>query len=66
MLGVDRLAWRAVKVLVAFVIGLVFWMVLWAVIGAKAFDAFLPLIGFVVVAAVWQLLEPVIKQYIRP
>jgi hypothetical protein len=57
---------QRVSVLIAFVTGLVIWMVLWAVIGAKAFDAFLPLIGLVVIAAVWELLSPVIKQYIRP
>lgn len=54
------------QVLVAFVAGLVLWLVMWAVLGTKPFDGFLPTIGFVLIAVIARLAAPVIKEYIRP
>ena len=47
--------------LVAFTIGLVAWIVLWA-IGVKPFDAFLVTILIVLPAAAWQIFGPGIKK----
>ncbi|MFL5842732.1 MAG: hypothetical protein ACJ77Z_19975 [Thermoleophilaceae bacterium] len=47
--------------LVALTIGLVVWIVAWA-IGVKPFDAFLLTLLFVVPAAAWQIFGPGIKK----
>jgi hypothetical protein len=47
--------------LVAFTVGLVVWIVVWA-IGVSAFDAFLLVFLFVLPAAVWQIYGPAIKK----
>ena len=47
--------------LVAFTIGLVAWIVLWAV-GAKPFDAFLVTLVILLPAATWQIFGPGIKK----
>ena len=49
------------SVLVAVLVGLVFWIAAWA-FGAKAFDAFLVTIALVVSAATYQLFAPFLKQ----
>jgi hypothetical protein len=46
--------------LVAFTVGLVVWIVVWA-IGVSAFDAFLLVFLFVLPAAIWQIYGPAIK-----
>jgi len=47
--------------LVALTIGLVAWIVLWA-LGAKPFDAFLVTLLFLLPAAAWQIFGPGIKK----
>jgi divalent metal cation (Fe/Co/Zn/Cd) transporter len=47
--------------LVAFTVGLVAWIVLWA-IGAKPFDAFLVTLLILLPAAGWQIFSPGIKK----
>jgi hypothetical protein len=47
--------------LVAFTIGLVVWIVLWA-LGAKPFDAFLVCLLILAPAAAWQVFGPGIKK----
>jgi hypothetical protein len=47
--------------LVAFTLGLVVWIVVWA-IGVKPFDAFLLVFVFVLPAAAWQIYGPAIKK----
>jgi Mn2+/Fe2+ NRAMP family transporter len=47
--------------LVALTVGLVVWIVAWAV-GVKPFDAFLLTLLFVVPAAAWQIFGPGIKK----
>ena len=47
--------------LVAFTIGLVAWIVLWA-LGAKPFDAFLVTLVITLPAAAWQVWGPGIKK----
>jgi hypothetical protein len=47
--------------LVAFTIGLVAWIVLWA-LGAKPFDAFLVFLLILLPAAAWQIFGPGIKK----
>jgi len=53
------------KILVALTVGLVVWIVLWA-LGTKAFDGFLVTIALVLVAVVVQLTEPFIREQLRP
>ena len=53
------------QVLVALTVGLVFWIVLWA-LGAKSFDAFLITILLVVVAATARIVEPFVRERLRP
>jgi hypothetical protein len=48
-------------VLWALIVGLVGWIVLWA-IGVKAFDAFLITLVLVVSAAAWRVLKPFLDQ----
>jgi hypothetical protein len=50
------------KILVALTVGLVVWIVLWA-LGTKAFDV---TIALVLVAVVVQLTEPFIREQLRP
>jgi divalent metal cation (Fe/Co/Zn/Cd) transporter len=47
--------------LVALTVGLVAWIVLWA-IGAKPFDAFLVTLLILLPAAAWQIFSPGIKK----
>ena len=49
------------SVLVALTVGLVFWIVAWA-LGAKAFDAFLVTVLLVVIAAAARMVSPFMKQ----
>jgi hypothetical protein len=49
------------SVLVALTVGLVFWIVAWA-LGAKAFDAFLVTVFLVVIAATARMVSPFLKQ----
>jgi hypothetical protein len=48
-------------VLVALLVGLVWWISAWA-FGIKAFDAFMLTVGLVVVAAAYQMIKPVLDQ----
>jgi hypothetical protein len=50
-----------VSVLVALTVGLVFWIVAWA-LGMKAFDAFLVTVLLVVTATAVRALSPFVKQ----
>jgi len=52
---------RPMAVLWALIVGLVAWIVLWA-IGVKAFDAFLITLVLVVSAAAWRVLKPFLDQ----
>jgi hypothetical protein len=54
-----------VQVLIALVIGLVIWLVLWS-LGAKADDAFLPLILLILGGAVARLMTPYINEKLKP
>jgi hypothetical protein len=54
-----------VKILVALAVGLVVWIVLWA-LGTKAFDGFMITIALVLIAVVVQLTEPLVQKYLRP
>jgi predicted PurR-regulated permease PerM len=53
------------QVLVALTVGLVAWIVLWA-LGAKSFDAFLPLAFLVVMAATMRIAQPYIDKLLKP
>jgi uncharacterized membrane protein len=48
-------------VLVALLVGLVWWITAWA-FGIKSFDAFMLSVGLVVVAAAYQLMKPFLDQ----
>jgi uncharacterized membrane protein len=48
-------------VLVALLVGLVWWISAWA-FGIKAFDAFMLTVGLVVVAAAYQMIKPFLDQ----
>jgi len=61
----GAVACRAVQVLIALVIGLVIWLVLWS-LGAKADDAFLPLILLILGGAVARLMTPYINEKLKP
>jgi predicted PurR-regulated permease PerM len=54
-----------VQVLVALTVGLVVWIVLWA-LGVKSFDAFMITALLVVSAATARLAEPFIRERFRP
>jgi len=54
-----------VQVLIALVIGLVTWVVLWS-LGSKADDAFLPLVLLVLIGAVARLTTPYINEKLKP
>jgi hypothetical protein len=54
-----------VVVLVALTVGLVVWVVLWA-LGVKSFDAFMITALLVVSAATARLVEPYIRERFRP
>jgi uncharacterized membrane protein len=51
-----------VIVLITFTIGLVWWLVAWALLGIKAFDAFLLTIALTVGAAAYTIVKPFIDQ----
>ncbi|HKP88814.1 MAG TPA: hypothetical protein VJT75_02450 [Thermoleophilaceae bacterium] len=53
------------QVIVALTVGLVAWIVLWA-LGVKSFDAFMITILLVVVAATARLVEPFVRERLRP
>jgi hypothetical protein len=53
------------QVLVALTVGLVAWIVLWA-LGAKPFDAFLIPIFLVVIAATMRIAQPYINKLLKP
>jgi predicted PurR-regulated permease PerM len=54
-----------VQVFVALTVGLVVWIVLWA-LGVKSFDAFMITILLVVSAATARIAEPFIRERLRP
>jgi predicted PurR-regulated permease PerM len=56
---------RRVQVIVALTVGLVIWIVLWA-LGVKSFDGFLITMLLVVVAATARIVEPFIRERLRP
>jgi hypothetical protein len=53
------------QVLVALTVGLVAWIVLWA-LGVKPFDGFLVTILLVISAATARIAEPFIRERLRP
>ena len=53
------------KILVALTVGLVVWIVLWA-LGTKALDSFLITLALVLIAVVVTLTEPFIRERLRP
>ena len=53
------------QVVVALTVGLVVWIVLWA-LGVKSFDAFMITILLVVSAATARIAEPFIRDRLRP
>ena len=53
-------------VLVSLTVGLVIWLVLWALAGVKPFDAFLIPCFLVVMAASAQIAKPYIEKLIKP
>lgn len=53
------------QVLVAFVIGLVLWVVLWS-LGAKADDAALPLVVFVLIGVIMRMATPYVRELLKP
>ncbi len=52
-------------VLASFTVGLVVWIVLWA-LGVKSFDAFMITILLVLVAATARIVEPFVRERLRP
>jgi hypothetical protein len=52
-------------VLVAFTVGLVFWIVAWS-LGIKSFDAFMVTILLTVVAATVRTMAPTINKILKP
>ena len=52
-------------VLVAWTIGLVFWIVAWA-LGIKAFDAFLVTIAITLGAATFKIMQPYLNKLLKP
>jgi hypothetical protein len=53
------------SVLVAFTVGLVFWLVAWS-LGWKAFDAFLVTMLLTLIAATARIMMPTIQKIFRP
>lgn len=53
------------QVIVALAVGLVVWIVLWS-LGVKSFDAFMITILLVVSAAAARLVDPYIRERLRP
>ena len=53
------------QVLVALTVGLVAWIVLWS-LGVKSFDAFMITILLVVSAATARIVEPFVRDRLRP
>ena len=53
------------QVFVALTVGLVVWIVLWA-LGVKSFDAFMITIVLVISAATARLVEPYVRERLRP
>ena len=53
-------------VLVSLTVGLVIWIVLWALAGVKAFDAFLIPCFLVVMAATMRIAQPYLEKLIKP
>jgi hypothetical protein len=53
------------SVLVAFTVGLVFWIVAWS-LGIKAFDAFMVTILLTLVAATLKIASPFINRLLKP
>jgi Mn2+/Fe2+ NRAMP family transporter len=53
------------SVLVAFTVGLVFWIVAWA-LGIKAFDAFLVTLGLTLIAATAKIMAPFLNRLLKP
>ena len=53
------------QVIVALTVGLVIWIVLWS-LGAKSFDAFMITALLVVSAAAARLIEPYVRERLRP
>jgi hypothetical protein len=51
-----------VIVLITLTIGLVWWLVAWALLGIKAFDAFLLTIALTVGAAAYTIVKPFVDQ----
>lgn len=54
------------QVLVALTVGLVVWISLWAVAGAKAFDAFLVPLFLVVIAMTMRIAQPYLDKLLKP
>jgi hypothetical protein len=53
------------KILVALTVGLVVWIVLWA-LGTKALDSFMIAVALVLIAVVATLTEPWVREQFRP
>jgi uncharacterized membrane protein YoaK (UPF0700 family) len=53
-------------VLVSLAVGLIIWIVLWALGGAKPFDAFLIPVFLVVMAAAMQIAKPYVEKLLKP
>lgn len=53
-------------VLVSLAVGLVIWLVLWAIGGAKPFDAFLIPLFLVVVGATLHIAKPYLDKLLKP
>jgi hypothetical protein len=53
------------SVLVAFTVGLIFWIVAWS-LGIKAFDAFLVTIVLTLLAATARIMTPFIQRLLKP
>ena len=62
---VARRGWLTLLTGVALVIGLVIWIVLWA-LGSKADDAFLPLVVLILIGAAVRLTSPYINDKLKP
>lgn len=53
------------SVLVAFTVGLVFWLVAWS-LGVKAFDAFMVTALITLIAATARIMMPTIQKILKP
>jgi len=54
-----------VSVIVALMVGLVFWIVAWT-FGAKAIDAIMVPLALVLIAVTSRILSPFVREYLRP